>query len=405
MGGGVCNPPTHTPRGMPGGAPIPIPAVGWGLNLSPCGGHGALPALGRGVPHFPLPTEAAPTGGVVWGGEEAAIYHHPPLPPISHPLHVPRGRWDPRFPPPPPRAVGWAVAPGMPHPLTSPAFHQSAPAEARWGGGDRSWDPGGDRTPGLAPGPAGWGGVGGVVPPLSPPRHCPHAGDGEPAAGQPRRDVHGRDPAQGQEPSDGGESGGWDNGGGGLEPLENPPPAPCPGGFTPLPGFVPRSRGFLLLLLLPRGTLRAWDCGPPIPGVGCVCVGGVRWGELAPLSPCPIVQTIQIMTGFMHIGFGIVLTTLTNVYTSVFVIGEIPFLGGVSVRSWGGGDPLGTCLPPPPIPWEGCPPRSQRSRQTGAKGFWSRSCKTQGLTTQRGGGRRAPGCFVNAGGVWGGGAR
>uniref|UniRef100_A0A8C9N795 Membrane-spanning 4-domains subfamily A member 12-like n=1 Tax=Serinus canaria TaxID=9135 RepID=A0A8C9N795_SERCA len=40
--------------------------------------------------------------------------------------------------------------------------------------------------------------------------------------------------------------------------------------------------------------------------------------------------TIQIMTGFLHIGFGIVLTTLTNVYTSVFVIGEIPFLGGVS---------------------------------------------------------------------------
>ncbi|XP_014804239.1 PREDICTED: membrane-spanning 4-domains subfamily A member 12-like [Calidris pugnax] len=40
--------------------------------------------------------------------------------------------------------------------------------------------------------------------------------------------------------------------------------------------------------------------------------------------------TIQIMTGFMHIGFGIVLTMLTNIYTSVFVIGEIPFLGGVS---------------------------------------------------------------------------
>ncbi|NWW98784.1 M4A12 protein, partial [Alopecoenas beccarii] len=40
--------------------------------------------------------------------------------------------------------------------------------------------------------------------------------------------------------------------------------------------------------------------------------------------------TIQIMTGFMHIGFGIILTTLTKVYTSVFVIGEIPFLGGVS---------------------------------------------------------------------------
>lgn len=55
-------------------------------------------------------------------------------------------------------------------------------------------------------------------------------------------------------------------------------------------------------------------------------------------------QTIQIMTGFMHIGFGIVLTTLTNVYTSVFVIGEIPFLGGVSVRSAGRGLPA---VPPP----------------------------------------------------------
>lgn len=50
------------------------------------------------------------------------------------------------------------------------------------------------------------------------------------------------------------------------------------------------------------------------------------------------------MTGFMHIGFGIVLTTLTNVYTSVFVIGEIPFLGGVSVRSAGRGLPA---VPPP----------------------------------------------------------
>ncbi|KAM7109525.1 membrane-spanning 4-domains subfamily A member 15-like isoform 2-T2 [Ciconia maguari] len=42
--------------------------------------------------------------------------------------------------------------------------------------------------------------MGGGVP--AAPR-CLHAGDGEPAAGQPRRDVHGRDPAQGQEPSDG----------------------------------------------------------------------------------------------------------------------------------------------------------------------------------------------------------
>ncbi|NXD16628.1 M4A15 protein, partial [Nothocercus nigrocapillus] len=40
--------------------------------------------------------------------------------------------------------------------------------------------------------------------------------------------------------------------------------------------------------------------------------------------------TIQIMTGFMHIGFGIVLTMLASGYTSVFIIGEIPFLGGVS---------------------------------------------------------------------------
>ncbi|KGL85311.1 Membrane-spanning 4-domains subfamily A member 15, partial [Tinamus guttatus] len=40
--------------------------------------------------------------------------------------------------------------------------------------------------------------------------------------------------------------------------------------------------------------------------------------------------TIQIMTGFMHIGFGVVLTMLTSVYTSFFIIGEIPFLGGVS---------------------------------------------------------------------------
>lgn len=53
---------------------------------------------------------------------------------------------------------------------------------------------------------------------------------------------------------------------------------------------------------------------------------------MPPILPIPLFQTIQIMTGFLHIGFGIVLTTLTNVYTSVFVIGEIPFLGGVSVR-------------------------------------------------------------------------
>lgn len=54
------------------------------------------------------------------------------------------------------------------------------------------------------------------------------------------------------------------------------------------------------------------------------------------------------MTGFMHIGFGIVLTTLTNVYSSIFITGEIPFLGGVSVRSMG----VGGCLPAPPLPLE-----------------------------------------------------
>ncbi|KAJ7417362.1 hypothetical protein BTVI_33120 [Pitangus sulphuratus] len=52
--------------------------------------------------------------------------------------------------------------------------------------------------------------------------------------------------------------------------------------------------------------------------------------ETLPKGKNRVMGTIQIMTGFLHIGFGIVLTTLTNLYTSVFVIGEIPFLGGVS---------------------------------------------------------------------------
>ncbi|CAM4682166.1 unnamed protein product [Lepidochelys kempii] len=52
--------------------------------------------------------------------------------------------------------------------------------------------------------------------------------------------------------------------------------------------------------------------------------------ETIPKGKNRVMGTIQIMMGFMHIGFGIVLTTITNVYTSVFVIGEIPFLGGVS---------------------------------------------------------------------------
>lgn len=79
----------------------------------------------------------------------------------------------------------------------------------------------------------------------------------------------------------------------------------------------------------------AWLCGRD--GVGG---GGGGKVDLTPFPLFPLLQTIQIMTGFLHIGFGIVLTTLTHVYTSVFVIGEIPFLGGVSVcaggREWKG---------------------------------------------------------------------
>lgn len=81
----------------------------------------------------------------------------------------------------------------------------------------------------------------------------------------------------------------------------------------------------------------------PIPRVALWAGGRV---ELTPFPSIPLFQTIQIMTGFLHIGFGIVLTTLTNVYTSVFVIGEIPFLGGVSVRAGSGkGCPPGGYVP------------------------------------------------------------
>lgn len=84
---------------------------------------------------------------------------------------------------------------------------------------------------------------------------------------------------------------------------------------------------------------RRWDEG--IPRVALWAGGGFE------LTPFPLSQTIQIMTGFLHIGFGIVLTTLTNVYTSVFVIGEIPFLGGVSVRAGvREGMPTGEGYPP-----------------------------------------------------------
>nr|XP_038036377.1 membrane-spanning 4-domains subfamily A member 12 isoform X1 [Anas platyrhynchos] len=82
-------------------------------------------------------------------------------------------------------------------------------------------------------------------------------------------------------------------------------------------------------------------------GMGTLRLGSravMYTAETLPKGKNRVMGTIQIMTGFMHIGFGIVLTTLTNVYTSVFVIGEIPFLGGVSVRSAGRGLPA---VPPP----------------------------------------------------------
>ncbi|XP_074438606.1 uncharacterized protein LOC141741650 isoform X3 [Larus michahellis] len=68
-------------------------------------------------------------------------------------------------------------------------------------------------------------------------------------------------------------------------------------------------------------------------GMGSLRLGSravMYTAETLPKGKNRVMGTIQIMTGFMHIGFGIVLTMLTNVYTSVFVIGEIPFLGGVS---------------------------------------------------------------------------
>ncbi|XP_067151465.1 membrane-spanning 4-domains subfamily A member 12-like [Apteryx mantelli] len=70
-----------------------------------------------------------------------------------------------------------------------------------------------------------------------------------------------------------------------------------------------------------------------MPGMGPLRLGSrsvMYTAETLSKGKNRVMGTIQIMTGFMHIGFGIVLTTLTNVYTSVFVIGEIPFLGGVS---------------------------------------------------------------------------
>ncbi|XP_042738027.1 membrane-spanning 4-domains subfamily A member 12-like isoform X3 [Lagopus leucura] len=68
-------------------------------------------------------------------------------------------------------------------------------------------------------------------------------------------------------------------------------------------------------------------------GMGTLRLGSravMYTAETLPKGKNRVMGTIQIMTGFMHIGFGIVLTTLTNVYSSIFITGEIPFLGGVS---------------------------------------------------------------------------
>ncbi|XP_027554603.1 membrane-spanning 4-domains subfamily A member 15-like isoform X3 [Neopelma chrysocephalum] len=83
------------------------------------------------------------------------------------------------------------------------------------------------------------------------------------------------------------------------------------------------------------GLLRGVPAPPDLSMQG---MGSLRLGNRAVMYTAEtlskgknrVMGTIQIMTGFLHIGFGIVLTTLTNLYTSVFVIGEIPFLGGVS---------------------------------------------------------------------------
>ncbi|XP_064515944.1 membrane-spanning 4-domains subfamily A member 12-like isoform X2 [Pseudopipra pipra] len=83
------------------------------------------------------------------------------------------------------------------------------------------------------------------------------------------------------------------------------------------------------------GLLRGVPAPPDLSMQG---MGSLRLGNRAVMYTAEtlskgknrVMGTIQIMTGFLHIGFGIVLTTLTHLYTSVFVIGEIPFLGGVS---------------------------------------------------------------------------
>ncbi|XP_031967824.1 membrane-spanning 4-domains subfamily A member 12-like isoform X2 [Corvus moneduloides] len=131
-----------------------------------------------------------------------------------------------------------------------------------------------------------------LCPPVSPRGlgGAPGRGGGMPQPLTSRRSANGRGP--------------W-RGGAGAAPVGT---GAAPGG----PGAPPA------LLMQGMGSLR----------LGSRAV--MYTAETLPKGKNRVMGTIQIMTGFLHIGFGIVLTTLTNVYTSVFVIGEIPFLGGVS---------------------------------------------------------------------------
>ncbi|KAG8125463.1 hypothetical protein E2320_020647 [Naja naja] len=82
---------------------------------------------------------------------------------------------------------------------------------------------------------------------------------------------------------------------------------------------------------------RAWEHTRqlfPMQGMGNFRLGRrtvMYTVETIPKGKNRVLGTIQIMTGFIHISFGIILSTLSSVYTSFFVSGEIPFLGGASV--------------------------------------------------------------------------
>lgn len=162
----------------------------WELLHRARGPHGA-----SSQPHFP-PSPGfgggCPQHRRVWGGLSPASPGFGGLFPPSRVLGA-----VPSIPPCPPWA-GRCPGGGMPQPLTS---RRSANGRGPWRGGAGAAPVG----TGAAPGGPGA------------PR-SPHAGHGEPPAGQPRRHVHGGDPPQGQEPRHGGEFGGS----GGEKRLENP---------------------------------------------------------------------------------------------------------------------------------------------------------------------------------------